>query len=136
MSSFRVQVGPTRISVHQGRTVLVCEPGGMIPAHSEKGLHFNDTRIISSWSLFAGGQNWDLLSGGVISHDALQTHLTNRKLDTASGPVAARTLWLVLGRSIHGGMTSRCAFLPVPGRGRLQQCRCDHRQTQAMRISA
>ena len=104
MSSFKVQVGPAQITIHQGRTVLVCEPDGTVPAHSEKGLYFNDTRIISSWSLYADGQRWDLLSGGATSHDAMQVHLTNRKLDTASGPVAARTLGLVLARSIQGGL--------------------------------
>jgi len=104
MSSFKVQVGPAQITIHQGRTVLVCEPDGTVPAHSEKGLYFNDTRLISSWSLYADGQRWDLLSGGATSHDAMQVHLTNRKLDTASGPVAARTLGLVLARSIQGGL--------------------------------
>ena len=102
--SFKVQVGPAQISIHQGRTVLVCEPDGTVPAHSEKGLYFNDTRIISSWSIYADGTRWDLLSGGAISHDAMQVHLTNRKLDTASGPVSARTLGLVLARSIRGGL--------------------------------
>ena len=42
--SFKVQVGPAQISIHQGRTVLVCEPDGTVPAHSEQGPYFNDTR--------------------------------------------------------------------------------------------
>ncbi len=87
--SFKVQVGPAQISIHQGRTVLVCEPDGTVPGHGEKGLYFNNTRIISSWSLYADGTRWELLSGGAISHDALRINLTNRKLDTASSPVAS-----------------------------------------------
>jgi len=104
MSSFKVQVGPAPIAIHQGRTVLVCEPDGTIPFPSEKGVYFNDTRIISSWSLYADGTRWDLLSGGATGHDTLSIHLTNRALVTVSGPVAARTLGLVLGRTIQGGM--------------------------------
>jgi len=102
--SFKVQVGPAQIAIHQGRTVLVCEPDGTIPFPGEKGLYFNDTRIISSWSLYADGVRWDLLSGGAIRHDAMSVHLTNRALVTTAGPVPARTLGLVLGRSIHGGL--------------------------------
>ncbi len=102
--SFKVQVGPTQIAIHQGRTVLVCEPDGTIPFPGEKGLYLNDTRIISSWSLYADGVRWDMLSGGATSHDTLSIHLTNRALVTASGPVPARTLGLVLARSIQGGV--------------------------------
>ena len=102
--SFKVQVGPAQIAIHQGRTVLVCEPDGTVPFPGEKGLYFNDTRIISSWSLYADGTRWDLLSGGATGHDTLSIHLTNRALATASGPVPARTLGLVLGRTIQGGL--------------------------------
>ena len=49
--SFKVQVGPAQIAIHQGRTVLVCEPDETIPFPGDKGLHFDDTRIVSSWSL-------------------------------------------------------------------------------------
>ncbi len=104
MSSFKVQVGPAQIAIHQGRTVLVCEPDGTIPFPGEKGLYFNDTRIISSWSLYADGVRWDLLSGGATGHDTMSIHLANRALVTASGPVPARTLGLVLGRTIQGGL--------------------------------
>ena len=102
--SFKVQVGPAQIAIHQGRTVLVCQPDGTIPFPSDKGLYFNDTRIISSWSIYADGVRWDLLSGGAIHHDTLSLHLVNRALITASGPIPPRTLGLVLGRFIEGGM--------------------------------
>ena len=84
--------------------MLVCELDGTISFPSEKGLYFNDTRIISSWSLYADGVPWNLLSGGATTHDTLSIHLTNPALTTASGSVPARTLGLVLGRSMEGGM--------------------------------
>ncbi len=36
--TFKVQVGPAQIAIHQGRTVLVCESDGAIAYPSEKGL--------------------------------------------------------------------------------------------------
>ncbi len=102
--TFKVQVGPAQIAIHQGRTVLVCETDGTIRNPSEKGLYFNDTRLISSWSLYADGIPWDLLSGGATSHQSSRIHLTNRKLKAASGLIPARTLGLVLERSIQGGL--------------------------------
>jgi len=36
--SFKVQVGPPQISIHQGQTVLVSEPDGQITWPSDKGL--------------------------------------------------------------------------------------------------
>lgn len=102
--AFEVQVGPAQITIHQGRTVLVCETDGTVKHPSEKGLYFNDTRLISSWSLYADGAPWDLLSGGATSHDTSRIHLTNKRLQTASGLIPARTLGLVLGRSIAGGL--------------------------------
>jgi len=50
---FKVQVGPPQISLHQGQTVLISEENGEISWPSEKGFYFFDTRIISSWTIYA-----------------------------------------------------------------------------------
>jgi hypothetical protein len=65
---FKVQVGPQQISIHQGQTVLVSEPDGQIKWPSEKGLYFRDTRILSSWAIYANGEPWEPLNGGAISY--------------------------------------------------------------------
>ena len=44
--SFKVQVGPQQVSIHQGQTVLVSEPDGQIKWPSDKGLYLFDTRVI------------------------------------------------------------------------------------------
>ena len=46
--SFKVQVGPPQIAIHQGQTVLITRQDGQIIWPSEKGLYFLDTRIISN----------------------------------------------------------------------------------------
>jgi glycogen debranching enzyme len=102
--SFKVQVGPTQIAIRQGQTVLVSDPSGQIAYPSEKGLYFADTRLISAWAIYANGQTWDLLNGGAISSDAARIYLVNQTFDTEDGLVPARTVGLVIGRTICGGM--------------------------------
>jgi glycogen debranching enzyme len=102
--SFKVQVGPPQIAIHQGQTVLVTEPDGRIPWPSDKGLYFLDTRIISNWAIYANGETWELLNGGPISYYAARIFLTNRSILTADGPIPPRMLGLTISRSISGGM--------------------------------
>jgi glycogen debranching enzyme len=101
---FKVQVGPNQISIHQGQTVLVSEPDGQIHWPSEKGLYFLDTRVISSWTIYANGEPWDLLNGGAITHYASRIYLTNRRIPTMDGVIPQRTIGFVLSRSINGGL--------------------------------
>jgi glycogen debranching enzyme len=102
--AFRVQVGPPQISIHQGQTVLITEQDGQINWPSEKGLYFFDTRVVSSWTIYANGEPWELLNGGAISWYASRIFLTNRALVTEDGTIPQRTLGLTVGRSISGGM--------------------------------
>src|SRR5215475_1529670 len=101
---FKVQVGPHQVSIHQGQTVLVSEPDGQINWPSEKGLYFFDTRVISSWTIYANGEPWDLLNGGATTHYVSRTYLTNRRIPTTDGMIPPRTLGLVVSRLIDDGM--------------------------------
>src|SRR5215470_16101555 len=98
--SFKVQVGPAQITIHQGQTVLVTEPDGQINWPSGKGLYFLDTRIISSWAIYANGETWKLLNGGPISYYAARIFLTNKPILTEDGPIPPRILGLTISRSI------------------------------------
>jgi glycogen debranching enzyme len=101
---FKVQVGPQQISIHQGQTVLVSEPDGQINWPSEKGLYFRDTRILSSWAIYANGEPWELLNGGATSYYSCRIFLTNRSLPSEDGTIPERTIGLTIGRSIAGGL--------------------------------
>jgi glycogen debranching enzyme len=101
---FKVQVGPQQISIHQGQTVLVSEPDGQIKWPSEKGLYFRDTRILSSWAIYANGEPWEPLNGGAISYYSCRIFLTNRSLASEDGTIPERTIGLTIGRSIAGGL--------------------------------
>jgi glycogen debranching enzyme len=102
--SFKVQVGPAQIAIHQGQTVLVTDPDGQVTWPSERGLYFRDTRLISAWAIYANGESWDLLNGGAIAYHAARIFRTNRAFMSEDGPIAARTLGLVIGRHINGGL--------------------------------
>jgi len=56
---FKVQIGPPQISIHQGQTVLISDPDGQINWPSERGLYFLDTRVVSSWTVYANGEVWE-----------------------------------------------------------------------------
>jgi glycogen debranching enzyme len=101
---FKVQVGPHQVSIHHGQTVLVTEPDAQINSPSERGLYFFDTRVISSWRIYANGEHWDLLNGGAITPYASRTYLTNPKIPTANGIIPQRTLGLLISRMINEGM--------------------------------
>src|SRR5262249_38251160 len=102
--TFKVQVGPPQISIHQGQTVLVSEQDGQINWPSEKGLYFFDTRVVSSWTAYANGTPWELLNGGAINYYASRIFLTNRALLTEDGTIPSRALGLTISRSVSGGM--------------------------------
>src|SRR6266550_4311739 len=102
--AFKVQVGPPQIAIHEGQTVLVSEPDGQITWPSEKGLYFLDTRIVSSWAIYANGEPWELLNGGPINYHAARIFLTNKSILTEDGTIAPRTIGLTISRSIIGGL--------------------------------
>src|SRR6266699_1592528 len=101
---FKVHVGPHQISINQGQTVLVSEPDGQIKWPSDEGLYFLDTRVMSSWAIYANGEPWDLLNGGAITHYASRIYLTNRRIHTTDGVIPQRTLGFIVSRCINGGM--------------------------------
>ena len=99
-----VRVGPEQVAIHRGQTVLVTEPDGQINWPSDKGLYFFDTRVISSWAIYANGEPWDLLNGSAITQHEARFYLTNRMIRTIDGVIPPRRLGLILSRSISGGM--------------------------------
>ena len=110
--AFKVQVGPAQIAIHQGQSVLLTEPDGQMNWPSNRGLYFRDTRVISAWAIYANGEPWDLLNGGAIAPHAARIFQTNRAFTSEDGPIAARTLGLVIGRHIEGDCT-RMLISPI-----------------------
>ena len=83
---------------------MISDPDGQINWPSDKGLYFLDTRVVSSWAIYANGEPWELLNGGPVTYYAARIFLTNRVLPTEDGTIPPRTLGLTISRSISGGM--------------------------------
>jgi len=95
---------PPRLAINQGYGVLITHPDGQIPWPTDKGFYHSDTRVISSWQIFADGEPWDLLNGRNIAYYANRIFLTNPTIHTEIGEVAEHTLGLSISRSIDGGI--------------------------------
>jgi glycogen debranching enzyme len=102
--ALEITVGPPRLAINEGYGVLITDQDGQIPWPTDKGFYHSDTRVISSWQIFADGQPWNLLNSGNTAHFASRIFLTNRLLNTETGRVAAGALGLVISRSIAGGV--------------------------------
>jgi glycogen debranching enzyme len=102
--SFKVEVGPPQIAIHHAQTVLITESNGEVRWPSEKGMYFLDTRVISAWAIYANGEEWDLMNGGAVTSHKASIHLTNRSIPTEDGTIPPRSLGLVIGRRLGGGM--------------------------------
>jgi glycogen debranching enzyme len=101
---FKIQIGPPEISIHHGQTVLITDPDGQINWPSARGLYFLDTRVVSSWTVYANGESWELLNGGPVTYYAARIYLTNRSIATENGMIPPRALGFKIGRWIYGGM--------------------------------
>jgi glycogen debranching enzyme len=99
-----IKVGPPQLAIYHGHTVLVSEPDGGVSGGDERGLYFYDTRVISNWNISANGYPWDLLNSGSLTYYAARIFLVNRAFLSEAGDIAARTISLVINRSVDGGM--------------------------------
>jgi glycogen debranching enzyme len=102
--TLEVKVGPPQLAIHQGNAVLITEPDGQIAWPTQMGLYFFDTRMISAWSLYANGVEWDLLNSGTPAYYLARIYLTNRAFSSETGEIAPRTLSLVVSRRIDQGV--------------------------------
>ena len=102
--SLEITVGPPLLSVNNGQTVLASEPDGQIYPDTDKGLYFFDTRIISTYRIYANGSSFSLLNAGSVYYYAARTYLNNAEFETETGIVPAKTLGLVLNRTVGDGL--------------------------------
>ena len=102
--SLEVKVGPPQLAIHEGNAVLITQPDGQIAWPTVMGLYYLDTRMISAWSLYANGVEWDLLNSGTPVYSLARIYLTNRAIPSEGGAIPAKTLSLVIGRRICGGI--------------------------------
>ena len=102
--ALEIAVGPQKLVVNQGVGFIVTEQDGQILWPTDKGFYHADTRLISAWRIYADGESWELLNSGNINYFAARIFLTNPALATETGDIPARTVGLVITRSLGGGV--------------------------------
>ncbi len=99
-----IAVGPQRLVINQGYGFLVTEQDGQISWPTEQGFYHADTRLLSSWQIYADGISWDLLNAGNVAYHAARIYLTNPVIVSEQGDIPAGTIGLMIGRCIGGGL--------------------------------
>ncbi|HEX4096431.1 MAG TPA: glycogen debranching N-terminal domain-containing protein, partial [Caulobacteraceae bacterium] len=99
-----IAVGQQRLVINQGYGFMVSEQDGQISWPTDQGLYYADTRLISSWRIFANGEKWDLLNAGAITYYSARIYLANRAMRTERGDVPAGVIGLVVSRCLAGGV--------------------------------
>ena len=80
--ALEITVGPPRLAINQGYGFLITEQDGQINWPTDKGFYHSDTRVISTWQIYADGEPWELLNGGNIAYYAARIFLTNPTIHT------------------------------------------------------
>lgn len=99
-----IKVAPPSIVISQGRTFMVTDQRGEIAPASDEGVFAMDTRFVSYYRLFINREPWVPVNSSQLSFYAARMHLTNPKLRTEEGDLAAHTLRLTLERSVGEGI--------------------------------
>ncbi len=102
--ALEIKVGPPQLAIHSGSAVLIMQPDGQVRWPTTMGLYFLDTRVLSAWAVFANGVEWELLNSGTPAYHLARIYLTNAAIPTENGPIPPRTLSLVIGRQVQGGL--------------------------------
>ena len=99
-----ITVGPPRLAINQGHAFLLTDEDGQILASTDKGLYDRDTRLISSWRIYANGAPWNLLNSANIAYFASRVFLLNRAIASEAGDIPAGALAMTLSRTIGHGL--------------------------------
>ena len=90
------ELGPDAVAILDGRTFLVSDAFGDVPAGSVGGLVHEDTRFVSRWELTVAGRTPSLLKSGAVDYDSAAFFVTNPELpNLEAGSLAVRRLRLV-----------------------------------------
>src|SRR5437763_17045057 len=113
-----ITVGPPLLSINHGATFMVTDLGGEVQADTEQGAFADDTRFVSCYAIFANGLPWQRLNSAATAYYAARIYLTNAVVPTEHGDAPAGTLWLVIHRTVPGGIheardTANPALAPV-----------------------
>ena len=113
--TIEIKVGPPVITISQGRTFMVTDHRGFVNTDSDQGVYAIDTRFISYYHLYINRVPWNLINSNQLTFYASRLHLTNPKINTEGGEVAANTLGLTLNRTVSEGIHEEFSIVNYSG---------------------
>jgi glycogen debranching enzyme len=109
--TIEIKVGPSTITISQGRTFMVSDRNGFINTDTDQGIYAVDTRFISYYYLFINRVPWEHVNSSQLRFYAARYHLTNPPIDTVSGHIARDSLGMTLNRVVNEGLHEECEIV-------------------------
>ncbi len=72
--AIEVTVGPPLVTINRGDTFVLAEPDGSISSGTDQGIYSRDTRYVSNYEIFAGGERWVLQNSGALAYYASRAY--------------------------------------------------------------
>ncbi|MDR7542891.1 MAG: glycogen debranching N-terminal domain-containing protein [Armatimonadota bacterium] len=100
----RIQLGPARLTLAEGSSLLVTTPAGEIDPGEEQGFFVRDTRLLSSYRIRIDRSPWVLVSSAPVTHYAARLYFVNPTLSGGTVRIPRNTLALRVAYTLHGGI--------------------------------
>jgi len=99
-----VQIPHPSVVLHSGDIALACGLAGEVRVDDMHGLFVGDTRVLSTYRLMVGGQEWELLGRNREGHGSATFTFQNPLMRGARGELPPGTLFLTLRRRVAGAL--------------------------------
>src|SRR3954469_17138073 len=101
-----IRVGPPVLTINRGSTVMVTDQRGEIDGAQPQGVFANDTRFLSTYSLYINDRPWELVTSAAVTYYAARLDLVNPVVlvPDGSGQIPAQTIALTIDRVVDEGI--------------------------------
>jgi len=106
-----IRVGPPVLTINRGSTFMVTDQRGEIDQAQAHGVFADDTRFLSTYSLYINDRPWDLVTSAPVTYYAARLDLVNPLVLTPSetahhwqGRIEPQTVALTIDRIVDEGV--------------------------------
>ena len=101
-----IRVGPPVLTINRGSTVMVTDLRGEIDQAQPQGVFAEDTRFLSTYSLYINDRAWDLVTSAAVTYYAARLDLVNPTVLVAdgTGQIPPQTVALTIDRIVDEGI--------------------------------
>ncbi|MHB8576226.1 MAG: amylo-alpha-1,6-glucosidase [Dehalococcoidia bacterium] len=101
-----IRVGPPVLTINRGSTFMVTDQKGDIDQTQAMGVFAEDTRFLSTYSLYINDKPWDLVTSSAVTYYAARLDLVNPLVlvPDGAGRIEPQTIALTIDRVVEGGI--------------------------------